>query len=225
MQKRAGLSGVGFRFPKGSHDKLGLLWTNKLNSVRLNVNFISLKATVITFLLYSTFLETEDICLQNKSCVLMTHFKRSNRQLCHIEKTSNLLEVHSASGYQGLTDSSLGFWLALATTQNWSGNAHFSTVTSGWQTVAKWSLDPCDWGEAQYHRWLCTCVVLVLHFRDEVVCVDIICSFFHLLDAAILQAVFNVVSQGAREQHGILGNQGYLHEERINVVSPFKQLK
>lgn len=109
MQKRAGLSGVGFRFPKGSHDKLGLLWTNKLNSVRLNVNFISLKATVITFLLYSTFLETEDICLQNKSCVLMTHFKRSNRQLCHIEKTSNLLEVHSASGYQGLTDSSLGF--------------------------------------------------------------------------------------------------------------------
>lgn len=39
----------------------------------------------------------------------MTHFKRSNRQLCHIEKTSNLLEVHSASGYQGLTDSSLGF--------------------------------------------------------------------------------------------------------------------
>lgn len=56
-------------------------------------------------------------------------------------------------------------------------------------------------------------------------CVDIICSFFHLLDAAILQAVFNVVSQGAREQHRILGNQGYLHEERINVVSPFKQLK
>lgn len=109
MQKRAGLSGVGFRFPKGSHDKLGLLWTNKLNSVRLNVNFISLKATVITFLLYSTFLETEDICLQNKSCALMTHFKRSNRQLCHIEKTSNLLEVHSASGYQGLTDNSLGF--------------------------------------------------------------------------------------------------------------------
>lgn len=150
MQKRAGLSGVGFRFPKGSHDKLGLLWTNKLNSVRLNVNFISLKATVITFLLYTTFLETEDICLQNKSCVLMTHFKRSNRQLCHIEKASNLLEVHSASGYQGLTDRSLGLWLALATTRNWSGNAHFSTVTSGWQAVAKWSLVPCDWGEAQY---------------------------------------------------------------------------
>lgn len=51
-----------------------------------------------------------------------------------------------------------------------------------------------------------TCVIFILHLRDEVVRVDLLCYGFHLINSAVLQAVFNIVPQGTRKEHGILGN-------------------
>lgn len=61
---------------------------------------------------------------------------------------------------------------------------------------------------------VCTCVISVLQFGDEGVCIGRLGGCLHLIEGAVFQAVLDVVSQRTVEQLGTLGNQCNLTTHR-----------